>query len=274
MQHPTLHLIAPGSRVRLADIDPAATPGVTGPKSKARDRAEKQTDDNIARLVELQEDLYAENRQALLVVLQGMDTSGKDGVVRHVFSGLNPQGCHVTSFKKPSEAEADQDFLWRIHAAVPPRGDIAVFNRAHYEDVLIVRVHNYVPKDIWRRRFDMINGFEAYLAANHVRVVKFMLHISKEEQLERLRARVDDPRKRWKFNPDDLKERGFWNDYMLAYTDILEKCSTTVAPWHVIPADKKWYRDWAISSILRDVMESMDPHPPKASWDPKKVKLV
>lgn len=261
------HLVKPGDRPILSKIDTRATPGFDGKRDENKERAEKEATKNVSRMAELQERLYAENKRALLVVLQGMDTSGKDGVVRHVFSGLNPQGCHVTSFKKPSEAEADRDFLWRIHAAVPPKGEIAVFNRAHYEDVLVVRVHNFVPEKVWKKRYEMINEFERYISENGVRVVKFMLHISKDEQAERLRARIDDPSKRWKFSPQDLEERKFWKDYQSAYEDLLTKCSTTCAPWHVIPADRKWYRDWAVSTVLREVMEEMAPEPPKIEFD-------
>lgn len=268
LQH---HLIKPGEKVDLSKVDPRGTPAFTGTKDENKERAEQETLENVARMAELQERLYAENTRALLVVLQGMDTSGKDGVVRHVFSGLNPQGCHVTSFKKPSEAEADRDFLWRIHAAVPPKGDIAVFNRAHYEDVLIVRVHNFVPDKVWKKRYEMINEFERYISENGVRIVKFMLHISKDEQGDRLRARLDNPAKRWKFSPQDLEERKLWKDYMGAYEDALAKCSTEWAPWHVIPSDRKWYRDWAVSAILRETMEKMDPKPPKIDFDPKSV---
>lgn len=262
-----LHLIQPGSNPTLADLDPRGTPGLSDSKDDEKSRAERELADNVARMVELQEALYAENTRALLVVLQGMDTSGKDGVIRHVFSGLNPQGCHVTPFKKPSEAEADRDFLWRIHAAVPPKGDIAVFNRAHYEDVLVVRVHNYVPESTWRKRYAAINDFERYLSENGVRLLKFMLHISKDEQRDRLQARLDDPTKNWKYSPQDLEERKLWDDYIRAYEDALHHCSTTWAPWHVIPSDRKWYRNWAVSTIVREAMEGMNPQYPKVKID-------
>ncbi len=302
MDFPDLHRIKPDSRVRLAQIDPDDTSGfvpkisphkadTNANKSKAnkskankskantstvdkhaiKQLASDQVDANIARVVTLQELLYAENRLGILVVLQGMDTSGKDGVIRSVFSGINPQGCHVKSFKKPSEAEADRDFLWRIHAAIPARGEIGVFNRAHYEDVLIVRVHNFVPEAVWRRRYDMINQFEEYLTNNNIVILKFMLHISKDEQKERLQARLDDPSKHWKFNPADVAERKHWDDYQRAYEAILEKCSTPHAPWYVIPANKKWYRNWAISTILRKTMEEVNPKAPKATFDAKQI---
>jgi PPK2 family polyphosphate:nucleotide phosphotransferase len=276
MDFPDLHRIKPNARVRLADIDPDSAPGFPSKKREKtaiKDEAAKQVASNLQRIAELQELLYAQNQTSMLVVLQGMDTSGKDGVVRGVFSGINPQGCHITSFKKPSEAEADRDFLWRIHAQVPARGEINVFNRAHYEDVLIVRVHNFVPENVWRKRYDMINQFEQYLTNNHVVIVKFMLHISKDEQKARLQARLDDPAKRWKFNPADVQERKHWDDYQRAYETVLEKCSTTHAPWYVIPANKKWYRNWAISTILRQSLEEIDPKAPKATFDPKAITI-
>lgn len=268
------HRVEPGSKVSLGKIDPRGTPGLSGSKDEQRARAERELAENVSAIAALQERLYAENKTAVLVVLQGMDTSGKDGVIRHVFSGVNPQGCHVTSFKKPSEAEADRDYLWRIHAAIPPRGEIGVFNRAHYEDVLIVRVHAFVPERVWRARYEQINQFERYLWENHVVVLKFMLHISKEEQLERLRARLEDPAKRWKFNAGDLAERARWDEYARAYEDALEKCSTAHAPWHVVPADRKWYARWAISGTVRRALEAINPTPPKVDLDPATIELV
>ncbi|MFO0858530.1 MAG: polyphosphate kinase 2 family protein [Phycisphaerales bacterium] len=277
---PSLHRVNPNSKVSLASIDPGATPGVETQgkdkkaKDKLKDQANEATAQHVADIAKLQEVMYAENKTGLLVVLQGMDTSGKDGVVRNVFSGVNPQGCHVTSFKKPSEAEADRDFLWRIHAEVPARGEIHVFNRAHYEDVLIVRVHNFVPEPVWRKRYEMINQFEQYLTENHVVVLKFMLHISKDEQKERLQARLDDPAKQWKFNPTDVEERKYWSDYQKAYEAVLEKCSTEYAPWYVIPSNKKWYRNWAVSKIVRDTLQEIKPKAPRPTYDPKKYVIV
>jgi PPK2 family polyphosphate:nucleotide phosphotransferase len=274
----TVHTVAPGTKLKLAAIDTAGTLGLAPKKGEKngdlKARAEAEMKDDTERIAALQEVLYAENKSALLVVLQGMDTSGKDGVIRHVFSGVNPQGCHVTSFKKPSEAEADRDYLWRIHAAVPPKGEIGIFNRAHYEDVLIVRVHNFVPESVWRSRYEQINEFEHYLSGNHVRMLKFMLHISKDEQKQRLQARLDDPAKRWKFNPADVAERAHWQLYQAAYEDALSKCSTAWAPWHVIPADRKWYARWAIARIVREALEEMNPKTPKATFDPKAIKIV
>lgn len=265
--------VKPGSRVRLGEIDADATPGLRGGGQAARTRAERELPEHVGAIASLQERLYAENTRSVLVVLQGMDTSGKDGVIRHVFSGVNPQGCHVTSFKKPSERELDKDFLWRIHDAVPAKGEIGVFNRAHYEDVLIVRVHDMVPERVWSARYAMINDFERYLAGNGVTIVKFFLHISKDEQLERLRARLENPEKHWKFNPGDVAERKRWDDYQRAYEDAISKCSTDEAPWHIVPADRKWYRNWAVASVLRETLEAMDPAFPEAGFDPAQVKI-
>lgn len=274
---PSLHRLPLGKPVSLAKIDPRGTPGLEASGSKKsvngelKQRAEAELAANVEATAHLQEMLFAENQQALLVILQGMDTSGKDGVIRHVFSGINPQGCHVTSFKKPTEPEADRDYLWRIHQAVPAKGEIGIFNRAHYEDVLIVRVHNFVPASVWKGRYAQINEFEAYLTANHVTILKFMLHISKDEQKERLQARLDDPEKRWKFNLADLAERKYWPAYQEAYEAALEKCNTEHSPWYVIPADRKWYRNWAISTIVRQTLEGIAPKPPKVSFDVKKI---
>lgn len=248
--------VPPGRRVRLADHDPADTCGWT------KARAQRQISRNTERMVELQNRLYAENQRAVLVVLQGMDASGKDGTVRHVFGPLNPQGCRVTSFKTPTAPELARDFLWRIHAVVPARGEIAVFNRSHYEDVLIVRVRNLVPRRVWRRRYAHINAFERLLTDSGTVVIKFFLHISREEQQERLRARLADPAKNWKFNPSDLAERALWPDYIAAYEDALSRCSTRWAPWYIIPADKKWFRNLAVSAIVRHHLEQLNPQYP------------
>lgn len=275
MPSPTLHRVVPNSKFRLGDIDPASTPAFVAKKGEKsgdlKARAEVELQEHASVIARLQERLWAENRRAVLVVLQGMDTSGKDGVIRHVFHGVNPQGCHVTSFKKPSEAEADRDYLWRIHAAVPARGEIGIFNRAHYEDVLIVRVHGFVEERVWKARYAQINGFEEYLEANHVTVLKFMLHISKDEQKERLQARLDDPEKRWKFSPQDVEERKLWPRYMEAYQDAVAKCSTEHAPWYVIPADRKWYARWAVAGIVRETLEGMDPRAPEVELDVGKI---
>lgn len=250
----------PGHAPQIKDEDAARTPGIDG-----KEAAEKQLEENRRKLEKFQYRLWAENKQALLVVLQGMDTSGKDGVVRHVFAGINPQGVRVTSFKKPSEIELDHDFLWRIHQETPCKGEIGVFNRSHYEDVLVVRVHKFVDEKVWKSRYDQINAFEGLLAAGGTRIVKIFLHISKDEQKQRLLARLEDPDKNWKFNAGDIEERKHWDGYMEAYRDAIGRCSSEAAPWYVVPADRKWYRDWAVSEILVDVAKTMDPKIPKGT---------
>lgn len=263
--------VIPGKPVRLALIDPASTPGISagkgsGKKDDARAKAEAELAVNRESLQKLQYRLWAENKRSMLLIMQGMDTSGKDGVVRHVISGMNPEGCRVTSFKKPSEIELDHDFLWRIHAACPAKGEIGVFNRSQYEDVLVVRVHNLVPEKVWRERYDLINAFERSLTASGTVVVKVFLHISKDEQKERLLARLADPEKNWKFNAGDVAERQKWDEYQRAYEDAMSKCSTAESPWHIVPADRKWYRNWAVSQILMDTLAAMDPTPPKGMF--------
>jgi PPK2 family polyphosphate:nucleotide phosphotransferase len=255
------YTIAPGSKVNLAKIDPDDDGGLEKGK-----HAEKLLARDIERLFELQERLYAEGRRALLVVLQAMDTGGKDGTIKHVFSGVNPTGCRVTSFKAPSEEELAHDFLWRIQKAVPRFGEIGIFNRSHYEDVLIVRVHELVPKAVWKTRYERINHFEKDLVHSGIEVLKFFLHISKQEQKERLEARLADKAKRWKFDAGDLEERKRWDDYQKAYTEALTRCSTDWAPWIVVPANRKWFRNLVVARAIVDKLESMDPKPrqPKA----------
>ena len=218
-------LAKPGSSVRMKDLDPGETLGWEKEEGLA------QIEANRRRLAELHELLWAENQRSLLVVLQGMDTSGKDGVIRHVMTGLNTQGCSVTSFKKPVGEEADHDYLWRIGRALPARGDIGIFNRSHYEDVLVVRVHELVPEEVWKLRFDQINAFERIVSENGTVILKFFLNISKDEQKQRLQERLDDPTKNWKFSEADIDERKLWPRYMEAYEDVLKKCSTADAPW-------------------------------------------
>ena len=249
--------IEPGSKVRLKDHDPAD-------HHHCRDKAEalKLTAPLHAKLEKLQERLYAENRRALLLVLQGMDTAGKDGTIRHVMGGVNPQGCQVTSFKQPSVEERDHDFLWRIHKAVPRKGHLGIFNRSHYEDVLVTRVHGIIDDDEAERRFRSIVEFEKALVRGGVAVVKCYLHISKDEQRDRLRARLEDPKKHWKFSAADLAERKYWKDYRKVYEDALAATSTEKAPWHVVPADHKWYRDWVVTKLVVDALEDMDPRFP------------
>jgi len=200
-----------------------------------------------------------------------MDASGKDGTIRHVMYGVNPQVCSVTSFKAPTSEELDHDFLWRIHNAVPPRGEIGIFNRSHYEDVLIVRVHDLVPKTVWSARYEQINDFEKMLSKNNVTILKFFLHISKDEQKERLQERLNDPTKNWKMNPEDLKERELWDDYQKAYEVAIEKCSTKYAPWYIIPANKKWFRNIAVSEIIIETLENLKMKFPKPAFDPSTI---
>jgi PPK2 family polyphosphate:nucleotide phosphotransferase len=246
------HTVRPGHKVRLNKIATDDT-GKSKDKDDAHDAAEK----NLGKLSELQQVLYAEGKRSVLVVLQAMDTGGKDGTIRHVFTGVNPAGCSVVSFKAPSAEELAHDYLWRIHRATPARGMITIFNRSHYESVLIERVHKLVPDEVWKRRYDHINAFEKLLTDEGTTILKFFLHISKEEQLKRLRARLEDPEKNWKFNEGDLAERKLWDKYQAAYEDALTKCSTDYAPWHVIPADHKWYRNWAIGDTIVRTMERM-----------------
>jgi PPK2 family polyphosphate:nucleotide phosphotransferase len=252
MAQPTT--VEPGQKIRLADFDPAERSGFKGKRE-----AKEKTAENVAALADLGYRLYAEQRRSLLIVLQGTDTAGKDGVLRHVIRGFNPQSCQVTSFRQPTEEELAHDFLWRVHKATPRHGYVGVFNRSHYEDVLIVRVHRLVPKEVWSPRYDRINEFEQNLIDAGTTIVKCFLHISKDEQRERLQARLDNPDKRWKFSQADLVERQRWDEYQHIYEDALTKCNTKHAPWHIIPADRKWHRDWLISHILRETLERMDP---------------
>ena len=262
-------IVKPGHRVQLAVHDARDTAGL----HKDDPAVGKRLARNLSRLAELEYRLYAENRRALLIVLQGMDTSGKDGTIRHVMSGLNPQSCRVTAFKMPSAEEASHDFLWRVHHAVPRRGEIGIFNRSHYEDVLVVRVHDLVPRSVWSKRYDQINDFERSLAANDVTILKFFLHISQDEQLDRLRERINDPAKNWKITPADIQERKFWPRYGKAYEEVLRRCSTAAAPWFVIPADKKWFRDLAVSQIVVETLAEMDPQFPPPAFDIAKIKI-
>jgi len=260
--------VKPGAKVALADIDPAGTHGF----DKGRD-LEAALAKNIARIDELQYLMYAEHRRALLVVLQGIDASGKDGTIRHVMTGFNPQGCRVTPFKAPTPEELAHDFLWRIHHVVPGKGDVAIFNRSHYEDVLVVRVHELVPAPVWKRRYDQINDFERYLAENGVVIVKFFLHISKDEQKRRLERRIEDSTRQWKVALSDFEERKRWKEYQRAYEDAITKCNTKEAPWYVVPADKKWFRNLAVSQILVETLEALDMRFPKPTVDLASLKL-
>jgi len=258
MDVPDQYMVKPGQKTHLVARDPNDT-GDFADKSEAR-KALKQA---RKELVELQERLYAEDKHKVLIVLQAMDTGGKDGTIKNVMRGVNPQGCQVASFKVPTPEELAHDFLWRVHSRVPGRRFIAIFNRSHYEDVLVVRVHNMVPEDVWRQRYEQINNFEKLLADTGTLILKFYLHISKDEQKRRLEARRDTPEKRWKFAVGDLKERAYWDDYMQAYEEALTRCSTSWAPWYVVPANKKWYRDLVVARILVDKLKALDMHYPQ-----------
>ena len=250
----------------LSSLDPADTQRLDEKTHKKEAKA--LLGQNQERLDELQERLYAESKQSVLLVLQAMDTAGKDSTIRKVVGDVNPQGCLVTSFKAPSNEERAHDFLWRVHEHAPPKGYIGIFNRSHYEDVLIVRVHGWAPPGLIEKRYDHINAFEKLLADHGTRIVKVMLYVSKDYQLERLRRRLRRPDKHWKFNPGDLKERKRWDDYMEAYQIVLRRCSTPYAPWYVIPAEQRWFRDLVISQLLVDTLEAMDPQFPEPSFNP------
>jgi PPK2 family polyphosphate:nucleotide phosphotransferase len=260
-------VVKPGSPVKLADIDPDSSKGLS--KEEGLARLEK----DATRIAELQESLYGEDRRTLLVVLQGMDTSGKDGTIKNVFAAVNPIGLSVASFARPSEEELDHDFLWRIYQKLPRYGNIGVFNRSHYEDVLVVRVRKLVPEPVWRRRFEQINQFEALATDLGIRVLKFFLHISKDEQKQRLEQRLADKKKNYKFRMGDLDDRALWGDFQAAYEDVLARCSTQAAPWHVVPANKKWYRNALVARTVAETLEEMKPKVPATEIDPRKVKI-
>jgi len=255
-----------GDTVHLDDYDP----DYTGPY-KHKKEARETLKHNRQRIAELQEVLYAEHKHALLVVFQAMDTGGKDGTISHVMRGLNPQGVQVTSFKVPTPEELDHDFLWRVHQHTPPRGMIGIFNRSHYEDVLIARVNELVPSAVWSERYEHINAFERLLAASGVTILKFYLHISKDEQKRRLKDRLDQPDKHWKFSRADLAARARWDAYMEAYEDALTRCNTPWAPWHIVPANKKWYRNLVVSSVIVETLESLNLRYPEPEPDLDKV---
>jgi PPK2 family polyphosphate:nucleotide phosphotransferase len=255
-------IVAPGSKVKLADIDPAFHG-----KHETHEAALGELQEQVAKLTHLQYLLYAEKKHALLIVLQGIDAAGKDGTCWHVMSAMNPQGTSVTGFKQPSEEERAHDFLWRIHPHTPKLGQVAVFNRSHYEDVLVVRVHKLLPKKVWSQRYDLINDFEKMLADHGTTIIKLFLYISPEEQLERFKQRLDDPQRQWKISDSDYKERAFWNDYIKAYEDMLEKCSTKHAPWYVIPSNHKWFRNLAVSRIIADTLADLDMKMPEPTED-------
>lgn len=245
--------VKPNSKVKLDEID-ANYKGDGEDKGSAQAELEKYTQ----QLPHLQYLMYAENKRSLLIILQGMDAAGKDGLIKHVLIGMNPQGCRVHSFKTPSTEELAHYYLWRIHQATPRTGYVAVFNRSHYEDVLVVRVHNLVPKEVWSKRYDEINAFEMDLVNHGTHIIKFYLHIDKEEQRLRFIQRLDDPDRQWKISEADYAEREYWPEYQKAYEDAISKCSTDYAPWYIIPANRKWFRDLAVSQILVDTLESLD----------------
>lgn len=255
--------VRPGGPVDLAAIDPGATPGFKGD----REAAEAELRTLRGALSGFQDRLWAERRRSLLIVLQALDAGGKDGVIRTVFSAFNPQGTQVTSFGVPSDNELAHDFLWRVHAEVPGRGRIGIFNRSHYEDVLVVRVAELAPKSVWRARYTLIADFEQLLAAEGTTILKFMFHISRDEQRERFQERLDDPAKRWKFRLGDLETRKRWDGYMAAYEEALSRTSTTQAPWFVIPANRNWYRDLAVARIVADAAGRMNPSFPEPRED-------
>jgi PPK2 family polyphosphate:nucleotide phosphotransferase len=254
--------------VRLKDFDPGFLDGLE------KDETKKRTEKLCLRIGELQELLYANSSHSLLVLFQGMDCSGKDGVGKKVLEFVTPAGVETTSFKSPSREELAHDFLWRIHKAVPRYGNIGVFNRSHYEDVLIVRVLNLQPERVWKQRYEQINAFEKHLAENKVVLLKFFLHISKEEQAERLQARLDDKRKHWKFEKADLEMRTKWAQFQKAYEDVLNRCSTSHSPWHIVPADHKWYRDYVVARVMVEAIERLKLKWPKEREDLSKVRIV
>lgn len=262
------HLVKPGRKIKLAKVQTDQT-GRFKDKKTALEAARK----NLDEFHDLQEVLYAQSKHALLIVLQAMDAGGKDGTIDFVFSGVNPQGCKVTSFKVPTPLERSHDFLWRVHDAVPPLGMIGIFNRSHYEAVLVERVKEIAPEKVWSKRYRHINDFERLLADEGTTILKFFLHISRKEQKERLEARLADPSKHWKFNPADLAERKHWDAYMAAFEDAINQTSTDHAPWYVIPADRKWYRNYAISDIILRTMKKLDLKFPEPTFDPAQYQV-
>lgn len=268
-KHMNHYKVVSKKKVSLAAWDPDDCGEFVNQKDEARNKLEQLT----KQLEALQELLYAEHKHKILVVLQGMDTSGKDGTIRHVFEGVNPQGVRVAGFKVPTPIELDHDYLWRVHKQVPAKGELVIFNRSHYEDVLVVRIHNLVPPEIWSARYDQINEFERLLSEEGTTIIKFYLHIDKDEQKQRLQDRIDEPDKRWKFNPGDLKERLLWNDYIRAYEDVLSKTSTDWAPWYVVPANRKWYRNFVVASVIVDTLTGLNMQIPQNDYDFSNVSI-
>ena len=269
MDYSKLFRVKPGEKIDLDDIDADFKPA-----GLSRDKAEAELADFIEELRDLQHLMYAEDNRSLLIVLQGRDAAGKDGTIRHVFGPMNPQGCRVTSFKVPSSTEAAHDFLWRYHTAAPKRGMVGIFNRSHYEDVLVVRVHNLVPKTVWSKRYDHINDFEKLLGDNRTLILKFYLHIDREEQLERFKKRMDNPKKNWKISDADYSERPYWDAYTKAFEDAISRCSTDDAPWFVIPANRKWFRNLAIADIVVDAMKDLGMRYPEPDVDMDEIRRM
>jgi PPK2 family polyphosphate:nucleotide phosphotransferase len=254
---PEHYRLKPGQTVRLNEIDPGDTGEYDGSKDEGKEELDSLTDS----LEDLQDRLYAEHKHPILIILQGMDTCGKDGTVRHVLYGVNPQGVHVANFKAPTAIELDQDYLWRVHAKTPAKGEIVIFNRSHYEDVLIVRVNEIVPEDVWRKRYGHISDFERMLADEGTTILKFFLHISEKEQKKRLLARLNEPEKHWKFDPNDINERQRWPEYLRAYEDAINQTNTEWAPWYIVPADRKWFRNMVVAAVLVDTLKKLNPQP-------------
>ena len=248
--------VKPGSRVRLADVDPNATHG------RDKQHSASELEKGLARLTGLQDRLWAEQKHPVLIVLQGIDAAGKDGSVKHVMSAFNPMGCTVTSYKVPTPIELAHDYLWRVHQRVPGKGEIAIFNRSHYEDVLVVRVHDIVPKKVWSKRYDQINAFEELLTSSGTTILKFFLWIDRDEQKARFQDRLDDPDKRWKFRLGDFAERKLWDSYVAADEEMLRRTSTAAAPWYVIPANRNWFRNLALADIVADTLDELNPRYP------------
>ena len=271
MKHNNL-IVKPNTKINLSKISTSDTNGFNSKKE-----AKAMLKDNIKKMVELQAKLYAQDKYAMLIIFQAMDAAGKDGTIKHVMSGLNPQGTQVYSFKQPSKTELDHGYLWRINKALPEKGRIGIFNRSHYEDVLVVRVHDLISdqitplkfrnKNIWKQRFQQINNFEKYLYENGIIILKFFLHISKDEQKKRFLKRIDDPAKNWKFSEGDIKERAYWENYQKAYQEAISETSKTYAPWFIIPADKKWFTRLVVSEIIVYEMEKLEPDYPKLTGE-------
>ncbi len=269
MDYSSKFIVKPGSTVKLNKIDPDHTAGF-----KNKNEALEILAANQKKLAELQYELYAENKQSLLIVLQALDAGGKDGTINHVLAPMNPQGCRVHGFKAPTAEELAHDFLWRIHLHAPKNGEVVIFNRSHYEDVLIARVHNLVSRKVWSQRYNFINGFEKLLACNNTKIIKFFLYISKEEQLKRFESRLDEKDKHWKISEGDYSERQYWDGYIEAFEDAMTNCSSEDAPWFIIPANQKWFRNLAISEIVVETLESMKMKMPRPTVDINEIRKL